>query len=301
MLFLSILLPSQVFWLLIANPNPIHPPNLLQALFLGFVQGVTEFLPISSTAHLKVVPVALGWGDPGVTFTAISQLGSIAAILWYFWSDLVDITQGSIQATLKGNYQSFEFRLGLGILLGTLPIVLAGLGIKVMIPNYDESFLRGLLTIAITSIALAILLGLAEKFGMRDRAFQNVTLSDSLWMGLAQALSVIPGVSRAGSTFTAGLVLGLEREATARLSFLLGIPAITLAGLAELPAALQTGWSQSELLPLVIGTLSSAFFSYLSIVWLLRFLQNRTMWIFVWYRIGFGSVILLSSLTSLFE
>lgn len=289
------LLPSvNIVWLLTADPTAIHPPNLLQALFLGFVQGVTEFLPISSTAHLKVVPVALGWGDPGVTFTAISQLGSIAAILWYFWSDLAHIAQGVVQATAQGKYQSFEFRLGLGMLLGTLPIVLAGLGIKLFIPNYDNSPLRGLLTIAMTSIGLALLLGLAERWGKRDRAFPQSTLSDSIWMGLAQALSLIPGVSRSGSTFTAGLALGLEREATARLSFLLGIPAITLAGIAELPDALSTGWNPGEALPLVVGTLSSALFSYLSIAWLLRFLQNRTMWIFVWYRIGFGGLILLS-------
>lgn len=272
----------------------VQAPNLIQAIFLGFVQGFTEFLPISSTAHLKVIPVALGWGDPGVTFTAITQLGSIVAVVWYFWRDLAQITKGSLKAISRLDYNSSDFRLAVGIALGTLPIVTFGVLIKLFLPNYNNSPLRGLTAIAITSIGLAILLGFAERFGHKNRDFSTVNIWDSIWMGLAQTLSLIPGVSRSGSTFTAGLALGLEREATARLSFLLGIPSITLAGLAELPDALQAGWSDANILPLVAGTLSSAVFSYLAIVWLLRFLQDRSLWVFVWYRVGFGLAILLA-------
>jgi len=276
------------------NQALAQSPNLIQAIFLGFVQGFTEFLPISSTAHLKVVPISLGWGDPGVTFTAITQLGSIASVLWYFWRDLAQITQGSLKAISKLNYNSFDFRLAVGIILGTLPIAAFGVLIKLFLPDYNNSPLRGLVTIAVTSIGLAILLGLAERFGCRNRSFSSINLWDAVWMGLAQVLSLIPGVSRAGSTFTAGLALGLEREATARLSFLLGIPSITLAGLAELPDAFQMGWSNADVLPLIAGTFSSAVFSYIAIVWLLRFLQDRSLWVFVWYRIGFGLAILLA-------
>ncbi|NJK42096.1 MAG: undecaprenyl-diphosphate phosphatase [Acaryochloridaceae cyanobacterium SU_2_1] len=275
-------------------PPLIHPPNLVQAIILGFVQGVTEFLPISSTAHLKVVPVVLGWGDPGVTFTAVVQLGSIAAVLWYFWSDLRQITQGSWRAISTQDWQAHDLRLAIGIGIGTLPIVIGGLLIKVFLPNYESSVLRSLLAIAITSIMMAILLGMAERWGRRQRDMLGVQRQDLIAMGFAQALALIPGVSRSGSTFTAGLFLGLDRPTTARLSFLLGIPSITLAGLAELISILGAHPSSGEFLPLIVGTLSSGVFSYLAIAWLLQFLQKRGFWIFVWYRIGFGFAILLA-------
>lgn len=167
--------------------------NLFQAIVIGVVQGLTEFLPISSTAHIKVVPVMLGWGDPGVTFTAVIQLGSIAAILWYFWDDLYQVTVGSIKAFRTRDYSSQDFRLGLGIILGSLPLIVVGLLVKVFIPDFDNSVLRGVATIATVSIVMALLLGLAELIGNRKRTFDSLVLRDAWLMGLAQALAIIPG------------------------------------------------------------------------------------------------------------
>ncbi|MEM8778216.1 MAG: undecaprenyl-diphosphate phosphatase [Cyanobacteria bacterium P01_G01_bin.49] len=269
-----------------------------QAIILGMVQGLTEFLPISSTAHLKVVPVALGWGDPGVAFTAVIQLGSIAAVLWYFWADLSQITKGMIKAIAQSDYKSHEFRLALGIALGTLPIVLIGLLMKVLIPDLDNSPIRSVETIAIASIVMALLLALAEKLGTHRRNFEELSLQDGVLMGFAQSLALIPGVSRSGSTLTAGLFINLERATAARFSFLLGIPAITLAGLVELKEVVDIGLSGDIIFPLIIGVISSAIFSYLAIAWLIRYLQKRDTWIFVWYRLGFGLLILGSLLFS---
>lgn len=266
--------------------------DLFQAVILGMVQGLTEFIPISSTAHLKVVPVVLGWGDPGVAFTAVIQLGSIAAVLWYFWGDLRQITLGAIAAIRNRDRQSQEFRMALGIGLGTLPIVFFGLLIKFFLPDYDNSPLRSLASIAIASIVMAILLGIAEKIGSRKRNFNDLGMPDGIWMGLAQAMALVPGVSRSGSTITAGLFMGLERATAARFSFLLGIPAITLAGLVEFVGVLQDGIDGAVLVPLLVGLISSAFFSYVAIAWLIRFLQTRSTLVFIYYRLGFGILIL---------
>lgn len=267
-------------------------PNIFQAIILGMVQGLTEFLPISSTAHLKVVPVLLGWGDPGVAFTAVIQLGSIAAVLWYFWSDLTQITTGAFTAIKQKNYKSYDLRLAIGIALGTLPIVFFGLLIKKFIPDFDNSPVRSLGAIAIASIVMSLLLGLAEQIGIRKRDFEHLSIKDGILMGLAQALALIPGVSRSGSTLTAGLFMGLERAAAARFSFLLGIPAITLAGLIELKDALGQGIGSDGIITIVVGVISAAIFSYLAIAWLLRFLQTQNTWVFVWYRLAFGVAIL---------
>ncbi|MDJ0844423.1 undecaprenyl-diphosphate phosphatase [Crocosphaera sp.] len=266
--------------------------NWFQAIILGMVQGLTEFLPISSTAHLKVVPVALGWGDPGVAFTAVIQLGSIAAVLWYFWSDLSQIARGTITAIGKSDYQSHDFRLGMGIALGTLPIVFFGLLMKLLIPDLDNSPLRSIEVIAGASIVMALLLALSEKISSHKRGFEGLSWQDGILMGFAQSLALIPGVSRSGSTITSGLFLNLERATAARFSFLLGIPAITLAGLVELKDVLDVGISNDIMVPLIVGVISSAVFSYLAIAWLIRYLQKRDTWIFVWYRLGFGLFIL---------
>lgn len=266
--------------------------NFFQAIVLGMVQGLTEFLPISSTAHLKVVPVVLGWGDPGVAFTAVIQLGSIAAVLWYFWGDLTQITTGAIKAIARSDYRSHDFRLAVGIILGTIPIVVFGLLIKVLIPDFDSSPVRSLAVIAIASIAMSLLLGSAEQVAKRKRNFDNLGIQDGVLMGLAQALALIPGVSRSGSTLTAGLFMGLERAAAARFSFLLGIPAITLAGLVQLKDAIDQGLRNEQMISLVVGTISAAIFSYAAIAWLLRYLQTKNTWIFIWYRLAFGVAIL---------
>lgn len=275
--------------------------NIVQAVVLGIVQGLTEFLPISSTGHLKVVSVALGWGDPTIAFTASLELGSIIAVIWYFWGDVVQITVGAFKAIQVSDFQSQDFRLALGIALGTLPIVFFGLMLKVFVPDFDHSPLRSLRAIAIASIVMSLLLGMAEKLGKRKRNFDALGVQDGVLMGLAQAMAIIPGVSRSGSTLTAGLFMGLERATAARFSFLLAIPAITLTGLVELNDALEGGLGDANLVPLIVGIISAAVFSYAAIAWLLRFLQTQNTWIFVWYRLAFGAAILGAIATGLLK
>ena len=266
--------------------------NLFQAIVLGFVQGATEFIPISSTAHLKAVPVFLGWGDPGVSFTAVIQLGSIAAVLSYYWSDITQITQGMFKAIRNSDYDSQEFWLAVGIGVGTIPIVIFGWLLKVFEPAFYENTLRSMTSIALVSIVMALLLALAEYVGNQKRNFNDLTAKDGIIVGIAQALAIIPGVSRSGSTITAGLFNNLDRATAARFSFLLGIPAISLSGLVELKGLIDTGAASSGLVSLIAALISSAVFSYLAIAWLIKFLQRRSTWVFVWYRLGFGVFIL---------
>lgn len=274
--------------------NGVAQVNLFQAIVLGFVQGMTEFIPISSTAHLKAVPVLLGWGDPGFAFSAVIQLGSIAAVLWYFWSDLSQITIGMFKAISKSNYESQDFWLAVGIAVGSIPIIVCGLAIKFFVPDFDNSPLRSMSAIALASIFMGLLLALSEKIGTHKRDFSSLTAKDGIIIGFAQAMAIIPGCSRSGSTMTAGLFINLERATAARFSFLLGIPAITLAGIVELKGALETGFDGSGVGPLIAGIISSAVFSYLAIAWLIKFLQRRSTWVFVWYRLGFGIFILFA-------
>lgn len=275
--------------------------NLFQAIVIGIVQGLTEFLPISSTAHVKVVPVVLGWGDPGVAFTAVIQLGSLAAILWYFWDDLTTVTRNMISAVIAKRYRSSEFRLGLGIILGSIPIIFCGLLIKLFFETqYETSVIRSTQAIAITSIVMALLLGLAEKMGSRRRNFEKLDLWDGIGVGLGQALALVPGVSRSGSTLTAGLFLGLERDTAARFSFLLGTPAIFLSGLVELKGLLEeiSTVGDASVMPLVGGLIAAVISSYLAIAWLIKFLRRNSTWVFVWYRLAFGVAILIGLATN---
>lgn len=262
------------------------------ALVLGVVQGLTEFLPISSTAHLKVVPVLLGWGDPGVALTAVIQLGSIVAVLAYFRQDLSQVVRAVSRALRHGQWGDPSARLGLAIALGTLPIVLAGMALKIGFPGYENSPLRSVSAIAIVSIVMALLLALAEVVGSRRRQLEGVQLRDGLLVGLAQTLALVPGVSRSGSTLTASLFDGWDRAAAARFSFLLGIPAITLAGLVELKDALHQP-ANGGVVPTLVGVVAAAVVSWLAIAWLLRFLQRNSTWIFVGYRLLFGLVLLI--------
>ena len=277
----------------------LPPPESLGVLeacwrfcVLGVVQGLTEFLPISSTAHLKVVPVLLGWGDPGVAVTAVIQLGSIAAVIGFFREDLKQVMGASWQAWHSGQWTTPEARLGQAILWGTLPILVAGLGIKLFVPNFDESPLRSLTSIGVVSIVMGLLLGLAERWGSRRRVLSDVAVRDGWLVGLAQTLALIPGVSRSGSTLTAALFDGWKRSEAARFSFLLGIPAISLAGLVELKDAFSAP-AAGGALPLLVGIVSSALVSWLAIAWLLRFLQNHSTWWFVGYRVFFGLGVIL--------
>ena len=264
-----------------------------RTVVLGVVQGLTEFLPISSTAHLKVVPVLLGWGDPGVAVTAVIQLGSIAAVIGYFREDLARVSRGMARALRQGDWGHADARLGVAIAIGTVPIVIAGLAIKLFWPGYETSVLRSVSSIAVVSIVMALLLALAEQLGRRQKQLPAVQGADGLLVGLAQALAIIPGVSRSGSTLTASLLVGWERSDAARFSFLLGIPAITLAGLVELKGAFAEGSAYGPL-PMLLGILAAAVVSWLAIAWLLRFLQTNSTWPFVIYRLLFGVGLLMA-------
>ena len=273
----------------------VAAPGLLEAcwrnLILGVVQGLTEFLPISSTAHLKVVPVLAGWGDPGVSITAVIQLGSIAAVIAYFRNDLNNVLRGITAAVARGQWREPEARLGLAMAVGTLPILFAGFLIKVFWPGYATSPLRSVPAIAIVSIVMALLLALAEQLGPRIKNLDQVQGRDGLVVGLAQVLALIPGVSRSGSTLTASLFDGWQRADAARFSFLLGIPAISIAGLVELKDAFADP-SSGGVLPLLVGIVSAAVVSWLAIDWLIRYLQRHSTWIFVAYRLLFGVLLL---------
>ena len=257
-------------------------------LVLGIVQGLTEFLPISSTAHLKVVPVLLGWGDPGVSVTAAIQLGSIVAVIAYFRRDLAQVLQGISKAFRHGQWREPEARLGIAMAVGTLPILAVGLAIKLFWDEgYETSPLRSVPSIAVVSILMAVLLAVAERMGPRRKQLPDVSGRDGLVVGLAQVLALIPGVSRSGSTLTASLLDGWQRADAARFSFLLGIPAITIAGIVELKDALAAT-ADAGPLPLVVGILAATVVSWLAIDWLLKFLQRHSTWLFVAYRLFFG-------------
>ncbi|MEN9230431.1 MAG: undecaprenyl-diphosphate phosphatase [Thermostichus sp. DG02_5_bins_236] len=271
-----------MFSLLFAD---IWYPNWWQALILGMVQGLTEFIPISSTAHLRVFPALVGWPDAGASFTAVIQLGSLVAVLLYFAADLQHLILGSWNAWQKRDFQQESWRLWVGILVGTLPIVVVGLAVKLIWGSPP----RQLWVIAGAAIGLALLLGWAEQKGKRQRDVHSLGIWDGIWVGLAQTLALIPGVSRSGSTITAGLFLNLQRSVAARYSFLLGIPALFLAGVLEFVSDFQV----EALLPQGLGTLSAFIFSYLSIDWLIKFLQRSSTWLFIFYRIGFGLFIVL--------
>ena len=277
-------------------PDTVASLSLMEAcwrnLVLGIVQGLTEFLPISSTAHLKVVPVLLGWGDPGVSVTAAIQLGSIAAVIAYFRSDLLQVLKGIGKAFRHGQWREPEARLGVAMLVGTIPILLVGLLIKLFwSEGYETSPLRSVPFIAMVSIVMALLLALAESLGPRQKKLADVSGRDGLIVGLAQMLALIPGVSRSGSTLTASLFDGWQRADAARFSFLLGVPAISIAGIVELNQAFAVS-AETGPWPLLTGIVSAAVVSWLAIDWLLKFLQRHSTWIFVAYRLLFGAVLL---------
>lgn len=270
-------------------------PTWLQAFILGIVQGITEFLPISSTAHLLVFTKALGWSLLGEKyFVDAIQFGSVIAVLIYFWTDLRSIVTGSWSAFQKKDWQREEWKILVGIAIGTLPALIGGLLFKILLPEPIQQFLEGALVIAIMSIVMATLLGFAERLGRRQRGFDALEIRDGILVGFGQMLALIPGVSRSGSTLTTGLFLGLQRQTAARFSFLLGFPTLTIATLYQAKDVLK---HPDAVGPLLVGMISAFIFSYLSIAWLLRFLQTHNSWVFVWYRLAFGLSILVAIAT----
>ncbi|MBC5793585.1 undecaprenyl-diphosphate phosphatase [Sphaerospermopsis sp. LEGE 00249] len=267
-------------------------PEWLQAFILGIVQGITEFLPISSTAHLLIVTKVFAWKELGAKdFVDAIQFGSVIAILLYFWSQISSIVTGAIVAFQDQDWQREEWKILVGIAVGTMPALIFGFLLKDVLPE-------SALVIAIMSVIMAILLGLAEKVGTRKRGFDSLQIRDGILVGLGQTLALIPGVSRSGATLTTALFLGLERDTAAKFSFLLGFPTLTIATLyksLKIFQLFQEGQLPDNIvLLLVIGIVSTFIFSYLSIAFLIRYLQTKNTFVFVWYRLAFGCAILLA-------
>ena len=263
---------------------------------LGIVQGLTELMPISSTAHMRIVPALLGWQDPGSAFSAAMQLAALAAVISYFWRDVSGIARGATRALISGRFGAWEFRFAVWVVLATLPIAIAGLLLSSRL-NSCGSPLRGLEVVGVACIAMAVLLAIAELYCRHRRVLSDMTLLDAMVVGVAQIGALIPGVSRSGSTLTAALFLDLKREEAARFSFLLGIPAIALAGLKELyelhKAHLDAqGWSILAV-GLVVGSLSA----FVAISLLMRILERFSTWPFVIYRAVIGVLLLYGAAT----
>ncbi len=268
----------------------------VKVAILGVVQGITELLPISSTAHMRLVPAVLGWPDPGSAFSAAMQLAALGAVVSYFWTDVRDLAVNSVAAAIRGNFRDRSFQFALWIVLATIPIGIAGLALAKLL-NTCNSPLRAVSVIGWACIALAVLLAIAEIWARHRRTIEKATIVDALVVGLAQTGALIPGVSRSGSTLTAALMLGFKRDEAARLSFLLGLPAIALAGFKELWELhkIHLDWYAWSVLIVGIGVAAvSAFFA----IWgLMKILEKFSSWPFVIYRFLLGIVILVGVAT----
>jgi len=272
--------------------------TVLQAVVLGIVQGLTEFLPISSTAHLRIVPALVGWEDPGAAFTAVIQLGTLLAILTFFWKDVLRIALSLLRGLKSGKpFAELDARLGWMIVFGTVPIVVFGLVFKEAI----STGLRSLYVMATSMILLALILALAEwalkrriRNGIALKKLEGVTFKDAILVGFAQAVALIPGSSRSGTTITCGLFVGLDRETAARFSFLLSLPSVLAAGIFELIEEREALFSMDiGLSTVIIATVVSGIVGYLSIKLLLDFLKKYTTYLFIYYRLVLGIILLI--------
>lgn len=258
----------------------------LQALTLGLVQGLTEFLPVSSSAHLRIVSELFFHEDAGASFTAVTQLGTEAAVLVYFARDIWRIVAAWFRGLFNKDARELDYRLGWYVIIATLPIMVLGYTFKDQI----RSGARNLWLVATMLIVFALVIAAAEHYGSKRRPLEQLTTRDGLAMGLAQSLALIPGVSRSGATSSAGLFTGLTREAAVKFSFLLAIPSVTAAGLYSLPDAFapdKEGLSASGP-QLFVATLIAFAVGYASIAWLLRFVAGHSMYWFTGYRIVLG-------------
>jgi undecaprenyl-diphosphatase len=262
--------------------------DLVKAVCLGTLQGLTEFLPISSSAHLRIFPELFGWGDPGAAFTAVIQIGTELAVLIFFRKDIWRIGSTWLRSLVKPEYRGhIDARMGWFIIIGSMPIVLLGITLKDII----ENDFRNLWIIGSTLVVLGIILGVTDRLSRNDRKIRQIGLRDAILMGLAQAAALVPGVSRSGATISMGRLLGYEREAATRYAFLLAIPAVVGAGLFELPEIPHGdnayGWG-----PTLVATVVSFVVGYAAIAWLLRYVATRSYLPFVLYRVALGGMTL---------
>jgi undecaprenyl-diphosphatase len=268
----------------------------IEAIVLGIVQGLTEFIPISSTAHLKIVPVLFGWGDPGAAFTAVLQIGTLAAVVSYYWRDILRIANAMLADIGSGKLATTsDSQQGWMIVVGTLPIVVCGLAFGHQI----KTTLRSMYVIATAVAGVGVLLGIAEWYirrreaaGDRGRDVNDIQLQDAVGIGIAQAAALIPGTSRSGATILGGLLCGLTREAAARFSFLLSIPAVFAAGALELfEERKELLKSSDDVAKLAVAVLVAGIVGYATIPWLLGYLRKHTMFVFIVYRLLLAAVL----------
>ncbi|MFR9801990.1 undecaprenyl-diphosphate phosphatase [Pseudonocardia sp. RS010] len=255
----------------------------LEVVVLGLVQGLTEFLPISSSGHLRIVSGLFFGHDPGAAFTAVTQIGTELAVLIYFAKDIGNLVATWFRGLRDPEVRaSQDYRMAWMVILGSIPIGVLG----VLFKDQIETVARNLWLIATTLVVFGILLGLAERYGRQDRPLDRLTLRDGIILGFAQAMALVPGVSRSGGTITVGLFLGLERAAAVRFSFLLAIPAVFASGLFTLPDVLAgDGPGPGQM---VVAVLIAGVVGYAVIAWLLRFVEKNSVYVFVAYRIALG-------------
>jgi undecaprenyl-diphosphatase len=265
---------------------------------LGVIQGISELLPISSTAHMRIVPAVLGWPDPGSAFSAAMQLAALAAVISYFWADVAELTGGTVMALVRREMRSPYLRMTVGIILGTLPIVVLGVLLSKLL-NTCDSPLRSLWVIGGSCIVMSVLLAIAELTARHERDITEVRLRDSIIVGIAQVGALIPGVSRSGSTLTAALWLGFQRDEAARYSFLLGIPAIIGAGGKELWELYKAHISAEAWGVLSVGLLTAALAAFAAIWLLMHLLERFSSWPFVIYRGLMGAYLLYAVYTGI--
>ncbi|MER7007300.1 undecaprenyl-diphosphate phosphatase [Dactylosporangium sp. NPDC000555] len=259
-----------------------------QAAVLGLVQGLTEFLPISSSAHLRLVSAGLGWQDPGAAFTAVSQLGTEAAVLIYFRSDIASIVRAwTVSLYTPQRRRDPQARLGWYVIAGTIPIAVLGLTFQDTI----ETAFRDLRLIGTTLIVFGLVLAIADRLARNTKPLSELTLPHALGYGFAQALALIPGVSRSGGTISAGLALGYRREAAARYSFLLAIPAVLASGLLEL-TKIGDGEASPAWGPTILATVIAFVVGYAVIAWFLRYISTHSFVPFVIYRVALGALVI---------
>lgn len=258
---------------------------------LGVLQGVTELLPISSTAHMRLVPAFLGWRDPGSAFSAAMQLAALAAVVSYFWTDVRGLAVNSLAALGKRQLNDRYLRFSIWIVLATVPIGIAGLLASKLL-NTCNSPVRGIIVIGWACVVMALLLGIAEIAALHKRTIEKASFADMILVGLAQVGALIPGVSRSGSTLTAALALGFKRDEAARLSFLLGLPAIALAGFKELWELYKIHLDVAAWSVLIVGLVVASASAFFAIWGLMRVLERFSSWPFVIYRFVLGLIIL---------
>ncbi len=264
--------------------------EILKAVLLGVVQGLTEFLPVSSTAHLRIIPSFFGWGDIGASYTAVIQVGTMIAIILYFRNDLMNMTKSMLLSIKTRDFKSNDTRLLIMIIIGTIPIVIFGFVLKDLIRNQ----FRNMYIVAASLIFFSIILYIADRVTKKQKDISKLSNADGFIIGLFQALALIPGASRSGSTISGAFFRNMTREDAARFSFLLSIPAVLLSGVYELfsqRATLLSG--ESAILSLLIATIVSGVVGYWSIWFLLSYIKKHSMMLFVVYRIVFGLLIIV--------